>query len=299
MKILITGGSGFLGGNIIREADPNTEIISIDARAQKYSRKNLQSEVIDLTDIPGLIQILEKYSPDAIIHTAAISDIDYCEAHQDIAEEVNINVVIAIADYCKKHEIKMIHFSSDSVFDGKKGNYIEEDKPMPLHYYGRTKAAGEQIVSEGLDRWNIIRPSLIMGLPVEDSGNSFLWKMIKELKTGNTVSFPAEEIRTPVDAVTLSRAVLELTESDINGFFHLSGNTVVNRYEMALRICQFLKYDQNLVESKKPAVSSGRAPRPADVTLDNSKAKKILTTPMITLEEGLELIVSKKGNMKI
>ena len=138
-----------------------------------------------------------------------------------------------------------------------------------------------------------------MGLPVEDSGNSFLWKMINELKTGNTVSFPVEEIRTPVDAVTLSRAVLELTESDVNGFFHLSGNTVVNRYEMALRICQFLKYDQNLVESKKPTVSSGRAPRPADVTLDNSKAKKRLTTPMMTLEEGLELIVSKKGNMKI
>ena len=193
----------------------------------------------------------------------------------------------------------MIHFSSDSVFDGKKGSYIEEDKPLPLHYYGKTKVAGEQIVSEGLNRWNIIRPSLIMGLPVEDSGNSFLWKMINELKTGNTVSFPVEEIRTPVDAVTLSRAVLELTESDVNGFFHLSGNTVVNRYEMALRICQFLKYDQNLVESKKPTVSSGRAPRPADVTLDNSKAKKRLTTPMMTLEEGLELIVSKKGNMKI
>ena len=299
IKILLTGGSGFLGGNIIREADSDSEIISVDTREQSYTQRNLISVVQDLTDQPGLIRVLEEHKPDTIIHAAAISDIDFCEANKDIAEKVNIDVTRTIADYCKKHDIKMIQFSSDSVFDGKKGGYVEEDKPLPLHYYGKTKLAGEIIVSEGLRRWNIIRPSLIMGLPVEDSGNSFLWKMIKNLKAGNKVSFPMEEIRSPVDAVTLSRAVLELANSELNGFFHLSGNTIINRYEMALKICRVLNYNHILVEPKKPTILIGRAPRPADVSLDNTKAIKLLSTQMKSLEEGLELVVSNKRDMEV
>lgn len=123
--------------------------------------------------------------------------------------------------------------------------------------------------------------------------------MIKSLKAGNKVFFPVEEIRTPVDAVTLSQSVLELAVSDINGVFHLAGNTRVNRYEMALRICSFLKYDNELVEPKKPIVSTGRAPRPADVSLDNRKAGRILKVSMKSLEEGLALVVSRKGGVEI
>jgi len=299
IKVLLTGGGGFLGGNIIREADSGINIISVDSRKQEYEQFNLETVKQELTDSHGLIRILEENSPDVVIHTAAISDIDYCEAHKDIAEKVNIGVTDLITDYCRSKDIKMIHFSSDSVFDGLKGGYVEEDIPKPLHFYGKTKVEGEKLVSKKLNKWNIIRPSLIMGLPVEDSGNSFLWKMVKSLKDGKMVSFPVEEIRTPVDSVTLSRSVLELAKSDINGYFHLSGNTVLSRYEMALRICTFLNYDTKLVEPKKPVITTGRAPRPANVSLNNSKAKNTLSTPMKTLEEGLELVLSRRGEMNI
>jgi len=299
IKLLITGGGGFLGGNIIRESASGFDVISVDSRIQRYDQFNLETAVQDLTDSRGLDRLLEKFRPDVIVHTAAISDIDYCEAHKDVAEKVNIGVTRRIAEYCSRENIRLIYFSSDSVFDGTKSAYVEEDSPSPLHYYGETKVQGEHIISSILEKWNIIRPSLIMGLPVEDSGNSFLWKMIKNLKNGSKVAFPAEEIRTPVDAVTLSRAVLELAGSEINGFFHLSGNTVLNRYDMALKICSFLGYNPSLVEAKKPVVDTGRATRPADVSLDNSKAGRILKTPMKTLEEGLELIISRKGEMEI
>lgn len=138
-KIFLTGGGGFLGGNIIREAGRDVEIISVDTREQKYTKKNLKSLVQDLTDETELKRILGEYRPEVIIHTAAVSDIDYCEANRDIAEKVNIGVTRTLADYCKKNDVKMIQFSSDSVFDGRKGNYVEEDEPQPLHYYGMTK----------------------------------------------------------------------------------------------------------------------------------------------------------------
>jgi len=299
IKVFVTGGGGFLGGNIIRESVSGFNILSVDSSVQSYEQFNLKTVVQDLTDSQGLIKTLEEYRPNVIIHTAAISDIDYCESHKGVAEKVNIGVTRFLVQYCRIKDIKLIYFSSDSVFDGRKGDYVEDDIPSPLHYYGKTKVKGEKIVSSTLKKWNVIRPSLIMGLPVEDSGNSFLWKMIKNLKEKSSVAFPVEEIRTPIDAVTLSRAVLELVDSDINGFLHLSGNSVMNRYEMALKICSFLDYDPSSVEPKKPVVDTGRAVRPADVSLNNSKAKKLLKTPMRTLEEGLELIVSRKGEMEI
>jgi len=147
-----------------------------------------------------------------IIHTAAVSDIDYCEAHQEIAESVNVGVTRTLVDLCAESDVRLIYFSSDSIFNGRKGRYVEEDIAEPLHFYGRTKVAGEKIVQQGCGNWVIIRLSLITRLPLLDSGNSFLWRLINELKQGKKAAFPKEEIRSPVDAVTFSRAVLELED---------------------------------------------------------------------------------------
>ena len=299
MKIFLTGGGGFLGGNILREIPPEAEVISLDTREQITSKENCTCITLDLTDTESLLDVLAQSNPDVVIHTAAISDIDYCEANRDIAKKVNIGATRIIVDFCRKNDTKMIHFSSDSVFDGEKGGYAEEDIPKPLHYYGTTKVTGEKYVTQGLRKWNIIRPSLIMGLPVNNFGNSFLWRMIKDIKKGNTLAFPEEEIRSPVDAVTLSRAVLELSTSGITGIFHLAGNTRLSRFEMAKRICRFLSYSEELVIPKNPVIATGRASRPADVTLDNTKAIRKLKTPMLSLEEGLELVMKNKGEIEV
>ena len=298
-NIFLTGGGGFLGGNILRDVSSKINVIAVDTQKTVINRENISCVVMDLTDTSSLFDILNKSKPDVIIHTAAISDIDFCEANQDIAKKVNVDVTKALVDYCSANDMKMIYFSSDSVFDGKKGGYKAEDKPEPLQYYGRTKVIGEQYVTNNLRKWNIIRPSLIMGLPIHDFGNSFLWRMIKDMKADKAVAFPQEEIRSPVDAVTLSNAVLELADSDINGIFHLSGNTRLSRYDMAKRICRYMKYNEDLVVPKKPVVATGRAARPSNVTLDNTKTTLELKTPMRSLEEGLELILEKKGEIDV
>ena len=296
--ILLTGG-GFVAGNIISQNRSRNIIEAVEQRAVPILSDNLTWHILDLQDSAQLRRLFHRVKPDVIIHTAAISDIDYCEAHQEIAESVNVGVTRILVDLCVENDVRLIYFSSDSIFDGQKGRYVEEDIPEPLNFYGRTKVAGEKIVQQGCRNWVIIRPSLITGLPLLDAGNSFLWRLINELKQGKKAAFPKGEIRSPVDAVTLSRAVLELAENDFNGILHLAGNDILTRFEIAQQIVRKLGYPLDLVVDKKPQVTIGRAPRPRDVSLNNTKARSVLKTPMLDLEKALDLIIENKGDKKL
>ncbi|NOY09695.1 MAG: SDR family oxidoreductase [Spirochaetes bacterium] len=305
-KILITGGAGFVAGNIIKQSlnftllssgqKEEIRITALDKYRAVYKQNNLVWLTADLLEKNNLQRILKNSNPDVIIHLAALSDIDYCEANKGIAEKINVGVTKILVDFCSDTGCRLIYFSSDSVFDGKKGLYKEEDIPEPLHFYGKTKIASENIIRETIDNYVIIRPSLIMGLPVFEEGNSFLRRMIKSLKRGEQAAFPKAEIRSPVDAITLSRSVLELSLISYRGYLHIAGNDILTRYDMAKRIAEKLNYPGSLIIDKKPKVLSGRAPRPADVSLDNSKAKGVLKTPMAGLDKGLELIIENRGN---
>jgi len=297
--ILLTGGGGFVAGNIISQNRSRNIIEAVEQREVPIAGEHLTWHILDLQDSAELRHLFQRVKPDVIIHTAAISDIDYCEAHQEIAESVNVGVARTLVDLCAESDVRLIYFSSDSIFNGQKGRYVEEDIPEPLNFYGRTKVAGEKILQQGCRNLVIIRPSLITGLPLLDAGNSFLWRLINELKQGKKVPFPKEEIRSPVDAVTLSRAVLELAENDFKGILHLAGNDTLARFEIARQVVRKLGYPPDLVVDKKPQVTSGRAPRPRDVSLNNAKARSVLKTPMLDLEKALDLIIENKGDKKL
>ena len=297
--ILLTGGGGFVAGNIISPNRSRNIIEAVEQRPVPIWSDNLTWHILDLQDSAELRQLFHRLKPDVIIHTAAISDIDYCEAHQKIAESVNVGVTRTLVDLCVERNVRLIYFSSDSIFNGQKGGYVEEDIPKPLNFYGRTKVEGEKIVQQDCRNWVIIRPSLITGLPLLEAGNSFFWRLIKELKQGKKAAFPKEEIRSPVDAVTLSRAVLELAENDFKGILHLAGNDTLTRFEIAQQIVGKLGYPLDLVVDKKPQVTTGRAPRPRDVSLNNTKAHSVLKTPMLDLEEALDLIIENRGGREL
>jgi dTDP-4-dehydrorhamnose reductase len=294
--VLVTGAGGFVAGNIITQGGKGVTFHGLEKVPADLSGDNLIWHAIDLRDADALGEIFSAIAPDVVIHTAALSDIDYCQAHQEEAEQVNVGITRTLVDLCAGARARMIYFSSDSIFDGRKGKYVEEDPPAPLHFYGKTKVQGEKIVQQGCDDWVIIRPSLIVGLPVLEAGNSFLWRMIKELKLGRTVAFPKQEIRSPLDVITLSRAVLELAGNNYRGILHISGNDTMNRFDMAQRIVGKLGYPTDSVIDKKPVVNSGRAQRPRDVSLNNARAKAVLATPMLDFDQALELIIENKGD---
>lgn len=292
----MTGYGGFVAGSLVWQAGDEWAVDVFSRRQMPGEGRRFRCWQFDLRDTTRLRETFAKVKPDAVVHAAALANIDYCQSHQDEAERVNVGVVRELARLCENLGAKMVFCSTDSIFDGKQGMYTEEDAPNPVNFYAETKIRAEQAVRESSESAAVARLSLVLGLPVLGAGNSFLAKMVANFNTGNEIRMPENEIRTPVDVITLGQALLELAANRFTGTLHLAGSTRLNRYDMACRIAQRLGYPKSLIVATDSNAMADRAPRPDDVSLDNSKAASILGTPMKTLRDGLELVLT--SNLK-
>ncbi|MBS1597541.1 MAG: NAD(P)-dependent oxidoreductase [Bacteroidetes bacterium] len=294
MKLLVTGFNGFVAGSILAQVPKDWEVHGIGRSTIPADGRNIFYHQVDLLDKINLRNSLKKIMPDAVIHTAAIANIDYCEQHKTEAEAINVSATADLANICKEIDTKLVFCSTDAVFDGHKKNYTEDDTPNAINYYASTKIRAEEIVLSASKKNIAARLALVIGLPIMGKGNSFLAEMIEKLKKGEAVKFPANEIRTPVDVITLGAALNELAAGDFGGIIHLSGNTRINRYEMGKQIARKTGFSEEKIIAIDSSDIPGRAPRSNDVSLSNNKARNVLKTPMLSLEEGLELILSGK-----
>ncbi len=288
-KILITGAQGFVGSNVIQQSDPNCEIHALSRQPGKVHRAGLHWHTVDPSDAAALGKIFERHRPDAVIHAAAMANIDECEAHQALAQSANVGFTQTLANLCRAHGAKMVFCSTDTVFDGEHAPYQESDLPQPINFYARTKVEAEGIVAQLGSKGVIARLALVIGLPLVGQGNSFLAAMIASFKAGRAVTSPTNEVRTPVDVITLARALIELATADHTGIFHLSGNDGLNRFQMGQIIADRLGFDRQLVLPTDSSTMLNRAPRPRDVSLSNAHARANLKTPMRGFEDGLAL----------
>lgn len=296
-RLVVTGYGGFVAGSVVWQALRNAEwdVYALSLLEKPEERERFHCLQFDLCDSSRLREVLAEIRPEAIIHTAALADIDFCQSHQADAERVNVGITRDLAQFCGNNDVKLILCSTDTVFDGQKGMYTEEDTPRAVNFYADTKIRAEQIVREMVPKGVVARLSLVMGLPVLGAGNSFLAKTFDAWKKGESTKFPANEIRTPVDVITVGRAFLEIAARDFTGTIHLAGSTCINRYEMACQIAERLGYSRDLVIATDSNAMEGRAPRPNNASLDNSKASRVLKTPMQTLMTGLDLVLQMKA----
>ncbi|MBI2424128.1 MAG: NAD(P)-dependent oxidoreductase [Candidatus Hydrogenedentes bacterium] len=295
-RILITGGNGFVAGSLIRQGAALHELHVLSRGPAPGALPTGVTWHTLQNGTPGaLIALVEQLRPDALLHTAAIANIDYCEAHREEAHTVNVGLTQALCDAATCTGAKFIYLSTDNVFDGVRGRYTEEDRPSPANYYGETKAEAEGRAALLESPWVVARVSLVMGLPLLGTGNSFLSRMIPTLERGEALGVPPDEIRSPIDAVTLGQALLELAvSSPFTGYLHLAGDDIVNRYEMVRRVAAALGYDAHLVVANDPATIPGRANRPRDGSLVNGRAHAVLQTPLCGLEEGVRRVLAAR-----
>jgi dTDP-4-dehydrorhamnose reductase len=297
MKLLITGSNGFIAGSVIAQAVNTWEVHGIARAAIDSRNHSVTHHVCDLTDSEKFTELFKRIRPDAVIHAAAIANIDYCQHNQDVAKSVNVGVTKTVTALCKESGSKLVFCSTDTVFDGLKGNYTEDDLPNPVNFYAETKVQAEQIVLSASEKNVVARLALVIGLPVSGKGNSFMIDMITKLKRNEKVNYPQNEIRTPVDVVTLGAALTELAGNYFSGIIHLAGNTKINRYAMANHIAEALQFSEqtkSLILGTDSNAISGRARRPNDASMVNNKAKENLKTQMLSLSEGLSLTLNKK-----
>jgi dTDP-4-dehydrorhamnose reductase len=279
-----------VAGSVIEQAPPGWEINVLSRGEMPLRRADLHATRFDPRDTESLVALFSRVRPHAVVHTAALADIDFCEAHPTEAHAVNVELTRKLAALCITHNSRLVLCSTDTIFDGEHSPYDEDASPGPLNCYARTKVEAEAIVRELGNKGVIARLALVVGLPVLGAGNSFLARMLATLRAGRQLDVPVREVRTPVDVITVGRALLELAASDYSGAIHLAGNDSLGRLELAKRIASRFGLPPQLIVPADAANIARRAPRPRDVSLGNSRARTILRTPMLNLDEALTLI---------
>ena len=286
MNNVLVIGSGFLGGNIVNEFRNN----GIQVIGTNYNKNSSGEIYFDITNMDSIISCVKKYSPQIIINCAANVNVDDLENNEKLAFSINACGAENIARVCKNNKIRLLHISSDAVFDGKKGMYVEEDVMNPINIYAKSKMLGEKLISENLENYVIIRTNFY-GFHKQDK---FLFNWILS-KLKNNERFPGfnDVFFNPLEVTNLSKMIYELSEKNFCGILHLSSDEIFNKFEFATKISEFFGFDSNLIRSGSIEELGLNAKRPKNTTLVNNKAKNLLDTKIQKLDSWLRDIQNK------
>lgn len=289
-RLIVTGASGFLGWNLCQEAKDKWDIYGT---VYSHPLKIEQVKIIriDLTDFDSLKKGFQEIHPDAVIHTAAAADPNYCQAHPEESRKINLDASLYIAGLCADHKIPCVFTSTDIVFDGLNPPYKEDDPVSPINIYGEQKALTEEGMLKLYPQTAVCRMPLMFGLPSPASA-SFIQPMIKAMREGSELKLFTDEHRTPVSGKTASQGLLLALEK-VNGIIHLGGKERISRYDFG-KLVQRLYGLQNAVLTpclQKDVISP--ASRPPDVSLDSSKAVR-LGYKQQTLADELKILLGEK-----
>ena len=292
-RLLIIGSTGLVGSKVAVLAGKhgfeafNTQ----NARVSELPR----SVQLDITNRDATLNLVEKVNPMAIVNTAALHNVDYCETHKEEANRVNVEGPRNLAEAARDSGSRLVHLSTDYVFDGKRGHYSESDNPNPRQYYAKTKLEGEKVVAQ-LRNYAIARPSVIYGwnsleatgIP-SSSGKTvnFVMFLLDKLKQKEIVKAVTDQYSSPTFADNLAEALLRLVKLPENGIFHTAGRSCLSRYEFALKIAEIFGYSTSLVRPVLTTEFKQFAERPKNSCLRVEKAEKVLDMTFLTAEEGI------------
>ena len=269
----ITGANGLIGNYLVQTAPK----FAPSWRVHALTRTQL-----DLLDFDAVRREFQKDQPQLLIHCAAMTGIADVQANPTLAHRINVEVTKLLTELAAG--IPFVFFSSDLVFDGRKGNYVETDAVNPVHVYGETKAATEQIVLKN-PRHLVVRTSINGGISRAGSRgfNEQLWLA---WKTGQKMKLFTDEFRCPVFAGETARAVWELTTQNCTGLFHVAGAERLSRWQIGRLLAGRWPELRANIEPGSARDFPG-PPRAPDTSLNISKAQNTLSRPLPGLTEWL------------
>lgn len=225
-KLLITGGSGFVGKNLAEFFAPRCSVVTTYLSAPPAPDSPAQSIRSDVTDPEATLSALKQVSPDVVIHAAGNKNVRFCEDHPGEAYRVNAAGTQNVARACRRVGARMIYLSTDLVFAGTDGNYKERDEPRPASVYGESKLEGERLALEELgDGLAVCRAGGIYG-----KGSPLLSWLAAELGAGRRVDCFADVFNTPTYAENLAEMLEAVMAKRLSGVFHTAGRERVSRY---------------------------------------------------------------------
>ncbi len=331
MKILVTGSNGLLGQKIIygllgdplcllpddirKKIKGGVEIIAAAKGENRIHRKDgYIYESLDITDKAEVERILLKHRPDAVINTAAMTNVDACETKREECWAANVTAMQYLVDVLEKlsphpgadspfeggarraGDVRqgsphLIHVSTDFVFDGMKGSeYVETDKPNPLHYYALSKLEGEKIVMKSKLKWAILRTIIVYGVVDGNTRSNLVLWVKNNLEKKNKINVINDQFRAPTLSEDLAQACITAAVKKAEGIYHVSGEKTYNILELANMVADFWKLDKSYMNPVTSEQLNQPAKRPPYTGFIIEKAKRELDYKPRSFAEGLKIV---------
>ncbi|HEY0054473.1 MAG TPA: SDR family oxidoreductase [Pedobacter sp.] len=292
-RILVTGSNGLLGQNLIEliTASGRAELIATSKGANRFPTVVGYTYLdLDITNQSQLQMAIANIKPDVIINTAAITNVDICHTNHSLCLSVNVEAVRNLAEISEKHDIHLIHLSTDFVFDGIDGPYAEDANPNPMSFYGESKYKAEQIILGSSCKWTILRTILVYGLTANMSrSNIVLWAK-NSLEKGEAINVVTDQWRMPTLVGDLAEACLLAAEKQATGIFHIAGPELMTVYELVCKVADFWKLDNSLIKPISSAILNQEAKRPSKTGFILDKARNVLDYHPHTFTDGLDIV---------
>jgi len=279
-RVLVTGARGQLGLALAQVLTPEMDLLLADLGPAGSGIVPL-----DITDWSQVKETVQSFKPRFIVNAAAITDVDGNEREPEKAQLVNTTGVKYLLDAGEKIGATILQMSTDYVFNGKTGPYLESDKTDPISVYGRTKLESEQLVLEGGNHL-VIRGNVLFG-PNIDSKASFVAWVVNSLKASKPIRLVSDQINNPTLTTHLAEAIREALVQEATGLYHYGGLEFVNRYEFALKIAQHFSLPANNMTTITTKELNQLAPRPLKGGLICSKMKLELSVVNTNIAEAL------------
>jgi dTDP-4-dehydrorhamnose reductase len=297
-KLFLFGIGSLTGNKIVSQIKNDYEVYG----SYNFRNPNLDfvtSFKLDITNLSKIKDILYDHKPDYIINTCALNNVDYCETHPGEAKKINCDFIENLSKISENINCKIVHLSTDSVFDGnKKTPYIETDIPNPNNVYGHTKLAGEKFALKNSNNV-VIRASVLYGYLPENLANTNsssmkpinfgLW-LINKLKSNEEVQILQDEFSSPIIADDFARSIIHLLKENKSGIFHAAPNICINRYEFSKKIAQELDLDSRLIKPVSNKTLGRKVHTGHNKCLDSTKIQISTKFKFLTLSESISLL---------
>jgi dTDP-4-dehydrorhamnose reductase len=297
-KILLTGANGLLGQKVTEIFARETEhtLYLTDLQESAYNGKKYEYFSMDITKKEQVKEHIKNILPDIIINTAAYTNVDGCETEKEMCWRVNVDAVKNFIIASRIYGCKIIHISTDYIFDGRFGNYDESSTPNPQSVYGKSKLAAENaLVTSGID-YTIIRTMILYGTGKNIRPNFAVW-LVNSLKNLQPVKIVDDQYGQPTIVDDLALAIMKIVDRNCSGIYNVSGSEYCSRYEFAVKLANIFGLDKHLIARVKTPDLNQDAERPMNSSFILLKTETDLDLKPLNVTEGLYLLKNQLENL--
>jgi dTDP-4-dehydrorhamnose reductase len=295
MKILVTGSNGLLGQKLTKliTDDGNHYLIATARGKSVLPIEKGEYHSLDICHAEKVEQLINKAKPDVIINTAAMTNVDQCETDHKGCWNANVKAVENIINACKNNQTRLIHLSTDFIFDGSHGPLDEKEKPNPVNYYGTSKLAAEELIIQGNIPWCILRTVLVYGITRDMSRSNIVLWVKNNLEQGKTIQVVNDQFRTPTLAEDLAKGCFLAAQKNANGIYNISGKDFLSPYDIAIHTARFFELDETLIKMTDSNQFKQTATRPLVTGFIIDKARNDLGYEPHSFIEGIRVLADQ------